>query len=319
MSLLRSMERFVRRAFPGFPEHHVSRLGSVVAIPDAPAGEKGTDRFRPRYAVDVQLITPGGKPDTGRPVLRGLALPSFCGLYGFPEIGTHVRIGYDYGLPSHPYIADVLSEGQPAPAILPGERLWRHSPEAFQRFDAKGNLTIQTNGELREDSGTRTIEADATTETHGEITTNVEGDWNQKVGGSLEQEILGALARSVAGDARLVTLGGEDRTVAGDKSELVGGNAELVAQLDLTLKANLGDVLIEAIVGSATLQGAVKSSMMGALIDLGLTAGEALVLGNAFLTLFNAHVHPDPLSGSTGVPTVPMIAGVETSATVKTK
>jgi hypothetical protein len=54
-----------------------------------------------------------------------------------------------------------------------------------------------------------------------------------------------------------------------------------------------------------------------ALVKLGVGATQAAVLGTAFLTLFNAHVHPDPLSGTTGVPTVPMVAGTHTSTKVK--
>ena len=51
----------------------------------------------------------------------------------------------------------------------------------------------------------------------------------------------------------------------------------------------------------------------------GALATEAAVLGTAFLALFNAHIHPDPVSGVTGVPTTPMIAGTHTSLTVKVR
>lgn len=48
------------------------------------------------------------------------------------------------------------------------------------------------------------------------------------------------------------------------------------------------------------------------------TAGatEAAVLGTAFLALYNAHTHPDPVSGSTGPPSAPMVAGTHTSTKV---
>jgi len=318
MSILRTMETLVRRSFPGFPEHHVSRRGVVVAIPDPPAEEKGTDRFRPRYAVDVQLLTPGGQPDTARPVLEGLPLPA-SPVMRFPEIGQAVRVGFDYGSPAHPYIMGPIAEGRPVPALAPGETVLPLGDGAFLKADGKGNVTLQTDGALTLDAHILSVRAEELTETLGSFTRDVEGDATETVGGSLDQTILGALAQKIAGDARTAILGSEERTTLGDRSELVVGAWEGIAGTDLTFKATLGDVLIEAVLGSATLQSAVKSSIVSALIDLGLTAAEALVLGNAFLTLFNAHVHLDPVSGTSGPPTLPMIAGVETSVTVKTK
>ncbi len=50
----------------------------------------------------------------------------------------------------------------------------------------------------------------------------------------------------------------------------------------------------------------------------GSGATEALVLGTALLALFNGHVHPDPVSGLTGPPTTPMVAGTHTSTISKT-
>jgi hypothetical protein len=234
MSVLKSLRRLVRLAYPGFPEQHVTCLGVVVAIADAPAEESGTDRFRPRYAVDVQVLTPQGEPDGARPVLQGLPLPTYAGIYAFPELGQRVRIGFDYGLPSHPYIQDVLSEGQPAPALRPGERLWQHSEGHFMRWDAKGNLTIQTDGELIEDSHLRTIAADAAEETLGELTRTVEGEQTETIG-TLTQTIQGALQLRVGADVKVAILGVEDRVVAGDKSEIVGGKLEIAANLGIRI------------------------------------------------------------------------------------
>jgi hypothetical protein len=102
--MIRTIKRLLRQAFPGFPEHYVARLGEVVAIADPPAAEQGTDRFRPRYAVDVQPFTPAGEPDPDAPVLCGLPLPVTAagqgrGIYGFPDIGARVLYAFAYGLP----------------------------------------------------------------------------------------------------------------------------------------------------------------------------------------------------------------------------
>ena len=277
MSLFRSIEKIVRRAFVGFPDHYVTRLAVVLAIPDAPDEEKGTDRFRPRYAVDVQILTPDGEADTSWPILGGLPLPAYGGIYAYPEPGTIVRIGFDFGLPSYPYITDVLSEGQPAPALKPGERLWYHSPDNFQRFDAKGNLTIQTNGELREDSSIRTVEADETTETHGKLTTTVSSDWEQTVDGRLIQEVLGAWIQQVAGDVRAALLGGVDTAITGDESRLVAGKLEIIAGLDITIKSALGDVLLQSVVGSAEFKAAVEAAVKTAASSVSVTDAQVNV------------------------------------------
>ncbi len=111
--MLGNLEKLILRIFPELGGGHVTRLGVVLAIADLPVEEKGTDRFRPGYAADVQLLTPQGEPDESRPVPEALPLPSSIaddgrGALGFPDVGTRVRIGYDYRRPGHPYIADVL-------------------------------------------------------------------------------------------------------------------------------------------------------------------------------------------------------------------
>ena len=177
--MIRNLKKLILRAFPELGGRHVTRLGVVLAIADPPAEEKGTDRFRPRYAADVQLLTPGGEPDEGRPILAGLALPASIagdgrGALGFPDVGTRVRIGFDDGLPSHPYIADVLPQGQAVPALQPGELVFQQRDGARLRFDAKGNAEIRTDGKLTEDSETRLIIGQEAVEQYGKLTRNVE-------------------------------------------------------------------------------------------------------------------------------------------------
>jgi hypothetical protein len=237
--VIRTFRRLLRQAFPGFPEHYTPRLGEVVAIADAPAEEQGTDRFRPRYAVDVQPLTPAGEPHPIAPILRGLPLPVTAagqgrGIFGFPDLGARVLYAFAYGLPSHPQILAVYPQGQAVPAVRPGELLIQQADGAFLRFDRKGNVTLQTAGELRQDSRLRTVEADEAAEAYGTVSRTVDGDLVERVGGQLAQTVLGALLLSVGGDVRTAIVGGEDRTVGGDKSELVGGKLEAAAQLSLT-------------------------------------------------------------------------------------
>lgn len=55
------------------------------------------------------------------------------------------------------------------------------------------------------------------------------------------------------------------------------------------------------------------------LVNIGAGAAQAAMLGTAFLALYNSHVHPDPLSGSTGITPSQMVVGTHTSVTVKVK
>jgi hypothetical protein len=306
--MLQEIKRLVLRAFPELGGRHLTRLGVVVAIADPAEAETGTDRFRPRYAVDVQLLTPQGEPDGSAPVLQGLPLPTYGGLYAYPAVGQRVRIGYDYGLPSHPHIQSVLGEGQPMPPLLPGERLLWHSADACLRFDPKGNVTLQTNGELREDSLTRAIVAEETTETHRALTTTVKGDWTQTVGGQLIQTVLGAIKQTCGGDVRVAIVGSLDTAIAGDEGRLIGGKLETVAALDVLIKTALGDVLIESVTSSAELKGALGASLtgllsvdlVGAQVNAGAAAANPVILGGAFATYFDLHTH-----NAAGVPTTP--------------
>lgn len=318
--MIDSLRKLVRRAFVGFPEHYRLVEGVVVGTADPLDVEKGTDLFRPRYAVDVQILTPTGEPDPDQPVLEGLPLPGLAcgdgrGLFGFPDPGTRVLIYYAYGLPSHPRILQLYPQGRAVPALRPGELLLQQQDGAFLRFDAKGNVSLQTDGLLREDSHRREIEADAATETLGALARTVDGDQSETINGRLLQTILGALIQQVAGDARAAIVGSEERTIGGDQETLVAGKFGLIAGTDATLKATLGDVSIEAVLGSAEFKSAVKNSITSALVDLGMTPTDALVLGTAFLALFNAHTHA---SGGSGPPATPMVPGIHTSVTVQT-
>ena len=314
--MIRNLKKLILRAFPELGGRHVSRLGVVVAIADPPGAEKASDRFRPRYAADVRLLTPRGEPDDSRPMLEGLPLPANGagdgrGDFAFPGAGTRVRIGYDYGLPSHPYIAAILPQGGAIPAVQPGEKLRQHSEGNYDRFDAKGNYRLQTDGEIRQDSNTRLIVGDEAVEQYGKLTRTVEGNQDETTGGKLERLILGALIEKIGGDARRAVLGGEDVTTGGDFNRLTGGNYELAAQQGATLKANLGNMLVEAIAGTATFKAAVKIVLDSIAIDLVLGAVEPVILGNLFKTFIDAHVHSGgTISGLTGAPTLGLPASV---------
>ncbi|HEX7928531.1 MAG TPA: hypothetical protein VF678_13130, partial [bacterium] len=196
-------------------------------------------RYRPRYAVDVQILTPAGEVDPDFPVLTGLAVPGFGtgdgrGIFAFPGVGTRVRVGFDYGLPTHPYLVNVITEGRFLPALQPGELLIAQQDGSSDRSDGLGNRTLQSNGTLTLDVHRLEILADEVGEELGTVERTVDGQVIETLGDH-EQTIMGGKLVKIGGDRKTAILGVDDVTIAGDKAELIGGKAELVAALGLKL------------------------------------------------------------------------------------
>ncbi|MGC6345436.1 hypothetical protein ACMXY9_11795, partial [Pasteurella multocida] len=61
-----------------------------------------SDPFRPKYAVELQLLDEHGEVDQAVPVYPAVPLPvtstgSQGGDFAFPEVGTVVEVGFAYG------------------------------------------------------------------------------------------------------------------------------------------------------------------------------------------------------------------------------
>lgn len=100
------------RRYTGTRRARVVKLRSSAGV---------VDGDHPRYAVDVQPLTPDGADDTSWPVVPDVPLPvrwagAQRGIFALPSVGAVVRLGFDYADPSHPYIDDVLGDGTAVPA-----------------------------------------------------------------------------------------------------------------------------------------------------------------------------------------------------------
>jgi hypothetical protein len=87
--------------------------------------------------------------------------------------------------------------------------------------------------------------------------------------------------------------------VGGDKSELVGGKLEAAAQQSLTLTANLGALLLESKLGTATLKAALNAALEGATVTVGNGAVELLAILDAVLTALQVETHGTGVGPST--------------------
>jgi hypothetical protein len=257
------MEDAIRRAVERqFPEltggYHLPRFARVIAVADAPAGAGICDDFRPRYAVDIEVLGADDEPDPAIPTLTGVPLPlptggEEMGIYAFPEEGTRVVVCFAYGLPNKPYIQSILPHGLSMPKVPKGDQVWQHSGTAQQRVDADGNWLRQTDGKIRDQAIEREVEALDNREQFQSHTRAVDDHSTESVGGVKTIEALGALKLLSGGSASLAAVDdlhqatGRDlnlvvgqkhnATVGGDMQERIEGVRQSVASQGQRLEA----------------------------------------------------------------------------------
>lgn len=226
------MEDAIRRAVERqFPEltggYHLPRFGRVVAVPDAPAQPGLCDDFRPRFAVDVEVLLPNGEPDPDLPILQSLPLPvpnggQEAGMYGFPEEGTAVVVCFAYGLPHKPFIQQILAQGLSLPRVPKGDQVWQHSEACQQRVDADGNWLRQTDGRIEDKAIERKVEAMDNAEQYDSSSVQILDHSTESVGGIKKVEALGALKLLSGGSASLAAVDDLHQATGRDMNLVVG-------------------------------------------------------------------------------------------------
>ncbi|WP_282383294.1 MULTISPECIES: hypothetical protein [unclassified Pseudomonas] len=254
-----AIRRAVERQFPELTGgYHLPRFARVTAVADAPADAGLCDDFRPRYAVDIELLGPDDEPDPAMPPLSGVPLPlptggEEMGIYAFPEEGTRVVVCFAYGLPNKPYIQSILPHGLSMPKVPKGDQVWQHSAAAQQRVDADGNWLRQTDGKIRDQAIEREVEALDNREQFQSHTQTVDDHSTEAVGGVKKIEALGALKLMSGGSASLAAVDdlhqatGRDlnvvvgqkynATVGGDMQERIEGLRKSVAGMSQRMQA----------------------------------------------------------------------------------
>lgn len=220
--------RSVERQFPELTGgYHLPRFARVIAVADAPAGAGICDDFRPRYAVDIEVLGPDGEPDPQLPQLTGVPLPlptggEEMGIYAFPEEGTQVVVCFAYGLPNKPYIQTILPHGLSMPKVPKGDQVWQHSEAAQQRVDADGNWLRQTDGKIQDKAIEREVEALDNREQFQSHTRTVDDHSTESVGGVKTIEALGALKLLSGGSASLAAVDDLHQATGRDLNLVVG-------------------------------------------------------------------------------------------------
>lgn len=223
-----AIKRSVERQFPELTGgYHLPRFARVASIADAPAGAGICDDFRPRYAVDIEVLRPDGEPDPQMPILHGVPLPvptggEEMGVYGFPEEGARVVVCFAYGLPSSPYIQTILPHGLSLPKVPKGDQVWQHSDAVQQRVDADGNWSRLTDGKIRDQAIEREVEAHTNQEQYQSHIQQVDHHSTETVGGIKKIEALGALKLNSAGTATVAALDDLHQATGRDFNPVVG-------------------------------------------------------------------------------------------------
>jgi hypothetical protein len=223
-----AIRRSVERQFPELTGgYHLPRFARVVAVADAPAGAGLCDDFRPRFAVDVEVLGPDGEADPQLPMLAGVPLPlpvggEEMGFYAFPEEGTTVVVCFAYGLPHKPYIQTILPHGLSLPKVPKGDLVWQHSEAAQQRVDADGNWLRQTDGKIRDQAIEREVEALDNVERYQSHTVEVDDHSTESISGIKKIEALGALKMLSGGSASLAAVDDLNQATGRDLNLVVG-------------------------------------------------------------------------------------------------
>ena len=295
-----AIKRSVERQFPELTGgYHLPRFARVVGVADAPAGASMCDDFRPRYAVDIEVLTPDGEADPDLPVLSGVPLPlpsggDEMGMFAFPQEGTRVVVCFAYGLPSSPYIQSILPHGLSLPKVPKGDQVWQHSDAVQQRVDADGNWLRLTDGKIRDHAIEREVEALGNSEKYQSHVQDVENHSTEEVGGIKRINALGALKLNSAGGATFAALDDMHQATGRDYNLVVGKTHNAAVSGDMQEKIQ---GLRKSVTGISQSLKAPKTWIGSEGINVLRVLGDTLDLLEQMAAQIASHVH-----GSSPVP-----------------
>ena len=183
------------------------------------------DHFRPRYAVDVEVLDADGER-TGE-IYQQLPVPANW-VWGLPEPGTLVRIGYDYNRVDHPYISEILTEMLEIPAEVNDEIIIYANDESKISLNRRtGKISIFSYGEVAVDADKITLTGSLKKELIEEESI-VEMNSTEEISGTKKVEAMGNV-KIGAGESVRVNSAGNTSVVSLSSLELFGGmGAQLV-------------------------------------------------------------------------------------------
>lgn len=259
---------------------HLPKMARVVAHSEPVKSGNFADPFRPRYAVDVQLLDADGNPDNQTPVYSAVPLPvpmagNDSGMFQFPPEGTLVEVAFTGGRPDKPFIRQTLPDGTSLPDVKPGEQLQQQREEVSQRVTQAGDWVRQTDQTISETSMARTVKADTEQrELVSRETTVKATDKTTVLGtatllaGAIQQVSAGDYSHAVKGNRLASVEGNEETDIAGQQSTKVGG----------AVAVEVGESLTEKIAALRKSVAAGGQQVMGATVHIGSESINALTM-----------------------------------------
>lgn len=227
---------------------HLPKFARVVAHSEPVTSGNFADPYRPRYAVDVQLLDANGNPDGSTPIYSAVPLPvpmagNDSGMFQFPHEGTKVEIGFTDGRPDKPFIRQSVPDGTSLPDVKPGEQLQQQREGVSQRVTQAGDWERQTDQVIRETSMSREIKADTESrELVARETTIKATDKTTVLGtvtllaGAIQQVSTGDYALATGGNYLASIAGNAETDIEGQQLTKVAGNINIEAMGMLTEK-----------------------------------------------------------------------------------
>ncbi|WP_422527666.1 hypothetical protein [Serratia fonticola] len=225
---------------------HLPRLARVMGPTDTAALGDQSDPFRPRYAVNLQLLDESGAAAQDTPVYNAVPLPVPMagpegGMYQYPPEGTVVEVGFAEGRPDKPLIRQTMQDGHALPDIKPGEQLQQQRAGVSQRVNQAGSWQRETDQAIEETSSTRKVTNDAETRTTTTRQAIVKGNDTATVLGTAKL-LAGAVVHladgnyTIGASGNLVITCSKDRTgdVGQDDKTTIGGNQDVQVKGNLT-------------------------------------------------------------------------------------
>ena len=255
-------------------------MARVVAHSEPVKSGNFADPFRPRYAVDVQLLDADGNPDNQTPVYSAVPLPvpmagNDSGMFQFPPEGTLVEVAFTGGRPDKPFIRQTLPDGTSLPDVKPGEQLQQQREEVSQRVTQAGDWVRQTDQTIRETSMVRTVKADTEQRELVSRETTVKATDKTTVLGTATL-LAGAIQHVSAGDYSQAVKGNRLASIEGnDETEITGKQSTKVAG---AVDVDVGGTLTEKI---AALRKSVASGgqqIMGPTVHIGSESVNTLTM-----------------------------------------
>ena len=224
------IQRQIEGAYPELASGlHLPKFARVEAHSEPVSNGNIADPYRPRYAVDLQLLDADGKPAQGTPIYSAVPLPlpmagGESGMFQFPPVGTLVEVGFNEGRPDKPFVRQTMAQGNSLPAVTPGEQLQQQRDGVSQRVTVAGDWERQTDQTISESSMRRVIQADEETRTLVAREATIQATDKTIVLGTYKL-LAGAVQQVAQGDFSLATQANYVASIQGNATTDVIGNS----------------------------------------------------------------------------------------------